>query len=269
MPPTQTPTSARVAAIAFDPLRTQLARCERPARVFFRDDDAGPDDERLYRLLDLFALYRVPLDLAVIPAALEPRVAAMLAGHRAAEPALLGLHQHGYRHVNHETAGRKSEFGPSRGAAEQRADLVSGRERLREALGPLCDPFFTPPWNRCTQATASGLAAIGCTVLSRSRGAPAIGGGTLATLDVDVDWVKLTASADHGAVAAAAIAATLAATGRCGIMLHHAVMTEDQFALLERLLELLGRGARVRTLLMRDIPAAETRAPHFQETTHV
>jgi len=38
-----------------------------PAVFFFRDDDAGGEDERLFALLDLCGEHEVPIDLAVIP----------------------------------------------------------------------------------------------------------------------------------------------------------------------------------------------------------
>jgi len=53
-----------------DPLRMQLDACACPVRFFFRDDDVGWDDERLWALLDRFARGATPVDLAVIPAML-------------------------------------------------------------------------------------------------------------------------------------------------------------------------------------------------------
>ena len=42
-----------------------------PVPVFFRDDDAGWDDTRLFELLDRFAACSLPVDLAVIPMELD------------------------------------------------------------------------------------------------------------------------------------------------------------------------------------------------------
>ena len=81
-------------------VRTALDEAPAPVELFFRDDDAGWGDERLLELLDLFAALGLPVDLAVIPAALDAGLAAEL---RARGIALaVGLHQHGYAHANHE-----------------------------------------------------------------------------------------------------------------------------------------------------------------------
>src|SRR4051794_33505250 len=96
-------------------LLDSLDRSPRRLEVFFRDDDAGWDDDRLLALVDLFAERGLPLDLAVIPAELSARLASALVARD------VGLHQHGYSHANHEVEGRKCEFGPGRGADLQRA----------------------------------------------------------------------------------------------------------------------------------------------------
>src|SRR3954451_22796727 len=137
-----------------DPVTAALDAAPAPVPVFFRDDDAGWADARLFDLLDRFAACSLPVDLAVIPMELD----AALAEELAARPRV-GLHQHGLAHVNHEREGRKHEFGPSRDAAAQRADIAAGRARLTDLLGDRVDPIFTPPWNRCTAATGDCLAA--------------------------------------------------------------------------------------------------------------
>lgn len=232
------------------PVTRALAARADVATCFFRDDDAGPMDDTLLRLVDLFQLYRLPLDLAVVPATLDPQLALLLRDLARAEPSLLGLHQHGFDHTNHEKTGRKCEFGPSRAAAAQRRDLATGRVRLATLLGDRVDPFFTPPWNRCTQVTVDALAELGFTVLSRDRGAAPLATGGLHELSVDVDWVKL-AQGPEPLAAAERIAAAITAHGRVGIMLHHAAMTEEQFVSLERLLACFSRQPRLAPRPMR------------------
>ena len=151
--------------------------------VFFRDDDAGWGDARLFELLDRFAAHSLPVDLAVIPMELDRA----LADELAARPRV-GLHQHGLAHVNHEREGRKHEFGPSRDAAAQRADIAAGRERLADLLGERVDPIFTPPWNRCTADTGRCLAELGFEVLSREARAAPLDVPGLRELPVSVDW---------------------------------------------------------------------------------
>ena len=49
-----------------DPLRRALDSAPAPSTFFFRDDDVGWDDQRLFALLELCARYDAPLDLAVV-----------------------------------------------------------------------------------------------------------------------------------------------------------------------------------------------------------
>jgi hypothetical protein len=66
-----------------DPLRVALDETAAPVTFFFRDDDAGWDDGRLFSLLDVFARRALPLDVAVIPRALSAeRAARLLIGSR-------------------------------------------------------------------------------------------------------------------------------------------------------------------------------------------
>jgi hypothetical protein len=51
---------------------------ETTVEMFFRDDDAGWADDRLFALLDVFASYACPIDLAAIPAAVSDKLAALL-----------------------------------------------------------------------------------------------------------------------------------------------------------------------------------------------
>src|ERR671914_2935685 len=110
-----------------DPVERQLDASPAPVDVFFRDDDAGWRDDLLVPLLDLFDEHALPLDLAVIPAALGEGLAAEL---RSRAGPRLGLHQHGFAHRNHEPDGRRYEFGPSRSVAAQRRDIAQGARRL-------------------------------------------------------------------------------------------------------------------------------------------
>lgn len=231
--------------------------------MFFRDDDAGWDDTRLLQLLDVFAAHDAPIDLAVIPLALTESLATRLARRRHADPERLGLHQHGCRHVNHETTGRKCEFGPTRSRGEQWRDLVEGQARLEEMLGQV-DPIFTPPWNRCTEVTADCLENLGFETLSQDRTAPRQGSGFLGRLPVAVDWCKWRESGDGerhtlGGHVASALAGD---QGPVGIMLHHAAMDEGDHRSLAALLPLLTRSGKVR--LHRMLTLARNRTPEIQ-----
>src|SRR5215510_293069 len=115
-----------------DPFRQALDAVATPIRFFCRDDDIGWGDDRLFELLDLFATYAVPIDLAVIPRALTPGLARQLCTRVEVASGRIALHQHGFAHVNHEPAGRKCEFGPARSTAMQQHDIALGQQRLHD-----------------------------------------------------------------------------------------------------------------------------------------
>jgi hypothetical protein len=236
-----------------------------PVTCFIRDDDAGWDDNRQLALLDATARAGVPIDLAVIPLALGRPLATALNARIDAAPHLLGVHQHGLAHTNHQAEGRSCEFGPARDAAAQRADLLQGRERLRTLLGHRLDPFFTPPWNRCAPHTPGLLAELGFVALSRDRGATPQ--AELPELPVDLDWCKHHRAGGPLAAAqtVAALLSARAADGRpFGWMLHHAAMAEAEFTLLSRWFTALAAHPRLRWRSMRSL-LADTLAP---ATTH-
>jgi predicted glycosyltransferase len=235
------------------PLLAALAAAVEPVTFFFRDDDAGWTSPQLFALLDRFTAEGVPIDLAVIPTALDGELATELARRRAYAP--IGIHQHGYAHVNHEPVGRSCEFGPARGEDEQRRDIEAGRTRLRELLGPDVDPVFTPPWNRCTTATGACLVDFGFAAVSRDSTAEPLGVPGLAELPVSVDWygrrkgLRLTRAELGGRLATA-----VNAGGPVGMMLHHAELGDDELRDTSELLRVLegNDGARLepmRTLL--------------------
>ena len=210
-----------------DPVRAALEA--KATGVFFRDDDAGWAADRLCAVLDRFERHGLPVDVAVIPAALDRRLAAEL--RRRAATQRLGLHQHGYAHRNHEPDGRKYEFGSHRPAGRQRRDIAAGAARLDDLLGGLTQPVFTPPWNRCTADTGRCLTELGFVVLSRESRAEPLGIAGLAEVPIHVDWVKPDAPAR--------LAAAIAADGPVGVMFHHATMDEEDYGHLDELLALL------------------------------
>jgi hypothetical protein len=233
------------------PLQRALDGLPRPMPVFFRDDDAGWEDARLFQLLDLFRLHRMPIDLAVIPDALTPTLARQLVERRSEAGGTIGLHQHGKAHRNHEPAGRPCEFGPARSPADIHADLLAGRTRLTELLGAALDPVFTPPWNRCSTDTGYALLELEFAALSRDRTAESLALPGLLELPITVDWfarrsgVRL-APRELGLL----LAQAFTNGGPVGLMLHHAVTGPDDFHRIEQLLALLAGHPRVRTCPM-------------------
>lgn len=219
------------------PLQRRLERVRSPVVFFFRDDDIGYDDTALWPVLDVFAMRRIPLDLAVIPALITPALARETRARCEGSDGRLRVHQHGWRHANHEASGRKCEFGPSRDSGRQRDDLRMGRAALSAAFGAHVDPIFTPPWNRCVQGTVDLIAEEGFRALSRNAGTRPLDTGVLAEIPVSVDWQRMMNEPveKRGAI----IEEAVADSRPVGVMLHHAVMTADDRSRLAALLDLL------------------------------
>jgi peptidoglycan/xylan/chitin deacetylase (PgdA/CDA1 family) len=235
-----------------DPLRRALDEAPAPAEFFFRDDDVGWRDDRLFRLLDLFAEHAAPIDLAVIPSALTARLAGALRDRVDASRGGIELHQHGFAHVNHEAEGRKCEFGAARAKDLQRRDIAVGWGRLVDLVGPCVRPIFTPPWNRCSVATGECLVELGFGAISRDATAAPLEISGLAEIPVRVDWFGRRKGVRLDRVTwGARLAAEVGAARPIGIMLHHAEMDAGERAALGELLAVIGGNdrARLRTML--------------------
>ena len=236
------------------PLHDALAQRNEEVRVFFRDDDAGWADERLFQLLDLFDACAYPLDLAVIPAAVTESLASALLARRQTG-ARVGFHQHGFSHQNHEPEGRPCEFGPSRPVALQAMDIAEGLRRLTALFGPNLDAIFTPPWNRCCARTGDALVAIGMRAISRDVTATPLGVHGLAECPVHVDWfAKSKGERLNPEQWAWQLAHHIAnGTDRVGIMFHHARMDAAEFAACEELLRAMNAHPAVRPSAMKEL----------------
>jgi peptidoglycan/xylan/chitin deacetylase (PgdA/CDA1 family) len=228
-----------VTASWLTPLRAALDESGGRVDVFFRDDDAGWDDERLWLLLGRFDAAGAPLDIAVIPEQLTADLAHRLRARAAAAGGRVSFHQHGWAHVNHERDGRKHEFGPSRAEADQRADIQRGRAVLLEAFGEAGVGCFVPPWNRCTDVTARLVLDLGFRVLSRDLTATSLPVPGLRQVPITVDWFARRNGHRVDREGRAALLAAAARRGRIGLMLHHAVMTEDDLSDLDDVLALV------------------------------
>lgn len=229
-------------------LTQTLERLDRPTEFFIRCDDAGWGDDALACLVEIFAVADLPLDLAVIPAALTEQSGQWLASLVRQHPKI-GLHQHGYAHSNHEPEGaRKCEFGASRSLARQLADVIAGRNRLAHLLdGAHIDPIFTPPWNRCSAELAAGLHRHGFMMLSTDS-MRSDAGIEITQLPVNIDWER---ARREERLAEAFCEAIESSGGPIGIMLHHAVMDQDGRSELASILSLLHENPHVRVLPMR------------------
>ncbi|MFO1219231.1 MAG: hypothetical protein U1E89_12720 [Burkholderiaceae bacterium] len=230
-------------------LHAALARRDAPLNWFVRDDDAGWANERLFALLDAMRSADAPIDLAVIPLALDAALADALCARTDASQGRIGVHQHGHAHFDHEGASepgrktRKSEFGSARSLEARLADLRAGRLRLQRAFGRRLDDIFTPPWNRCAPDLPPQLPALGFALLSRDASAAAQ--PALPELPVQVDWCRHwrgaggDAGAALGAIDAALARAVDSDPAALGLMLHHAVMDDVEIVQVRQLMRQL------------------------------
>jgi hypothetical protein len=235
-------------------VRDALDRATLPVQIFFRDDDAGWANDQLYCLLDEFVKAGMPIDLAVIPEALTHKLADQLLSRRQQNERLLGLHQHGFSHANHEQFGRKCEFGSSRNKSQQKDDIAKGQNFLRAMLGSAFDNLFTPPWNRCTQETVECLEELNFRLLSRDATASKLNSSTLKQVPIHIDWSRIIKGSEEPLTElGSVIASNLKANSLTGIMLHHADMDTDKLKPLAELLAVLADHNNVQGLLLRDV----------------
>ncbi|THI84091.1 MAG: hypothetical protein CAF41_013370 [Nitrospira sp. CG24A] len=217
-------------------------------RIFFRDDDIDEDEESLLRLLDLFLAHGAPLNLAIIPNLLSDATVRQLLMRELWIPESLGLIQHGWRHTNHEPAGRKCEFGISRSLADKFHDIARGKIRLEEAFGPRFYPAFTPPWNRCTQDTFGVLDELGFMVFSKDQGKESVEGHRFQEISTTLDlyrW-KGGATLQPPDITTKTLISQLWELDTIGILLHHKVMDDTAFTFLDQLLKELRHCPQVR-----------------------
>ncbi|MBV8738558.1 MAG: polysaccharide deacetylase family protein [Alphaproteobacteria bacterium] len=216
----------------------------RTATLWWRDDDAVAPSRRLDDLLTVAGA--VPVSLAVIPANAEPALAGWLERH--ASPSVRVL-QHGYRHANHASAVKKSEFPNSRPRETVKTDLALGRARLAELFGPRALAVLAPPWNRFDDSFLPLLAEIGIRGISKIKARfSAYPEPGVFEANVHVDLVSW--RTDRGFVGEAAALGGLVAHLRArrsgnadpdeptGLLTHHLVQDEASSTFLARLISL-------------------------------
>lgn len=231
----------------------------RIATLWWRDDDAAAPCDRLDRQLAIAA--DAPVALAVIPATAQPGLAALLDRGDAGRHPRVAILQHGWRHADHGsvTGTKKSEFPAERSGTSVAAELIAGREKLRELFGARALAVLAPPWNRFAGAFLPLLADCGIAAISQlnPRGAawPAPG---LYAANVHVDLVAW--KGDRGfigeSVALGGLVRHLRARRRgaadggepTGILTHHLVQDEAAGDFLSRLLAMTGAHRAVRWL---------------------
>jgi hypothetical protein len=209
----------------------------RPARFWWRDDDAGAVLPGARRLLGMSFSSGVPLCLAVVPEAAEPELFTLL--HEG-----VSVLQHGTDHRNRAALGEKKTEYPAAESVERALARVSdGLGRLRALAGARLCPVLVPPWNRIREDLLDKLPAIGIRGLSmygpRPSAEPAPG---LRQVNTHVDIVAWREGKRFiGEDEAIGLAVkSLAGEEPVGLLTHHAVHDDSAWAFLERLFKTPG-----------------------------
>jgi len=240
-------------------LRRGAAGAADPVPIFFRADDIAVPGRAVARLLALFRRHRIPLNLAVVPVWLTTPRWHTLQRMAEKEWGLFCWHQHGWRHQNHETTGKKQEFGTGRPTHRIQRDIDHGRIRLQALMGGSFFPVFTPPWNRCSRAALDHLAATGFHAVSRSAGArpPAMGAVPDLAVNVDLHTRRESLPTEGWQGLFTEFEAALV-SGRCGIMIHHQRMNDTAFRFLDLLLAAVSRFPAVQPVSFKDLVKEKT-----------
>jgi len=209
----------------------------RTATMWWRDDDAGPDDDRLAGFLEQRRRLDIPLALAVVPGRLAPPTVRRIL----ADPGATVL-QHGWRHRNNAPTGaKKTELVD--GLVSLCDDLMHGRATLEAAFARRFHKVMVPPWNRIGPAMQAGLAALGFAGLSVHGPRPAADRDGLHIVNVHIDimdWSKRAFAGETAALDQAVGHLAARRTGRAdadeptGLMTHHLDHDGDAAAFVDR-----------------------------------
>ncbi len=232
---------------------------QHPASLFFRADDIGVPSYKFTRLIELFQKYETPLCLATVPSWLTKSRFKQLQSLTGKSSSLWCWHQHGRLHKNYEQEGKKQEYGPARPKKTIFHDLKQGKERLELLLGDNFEPFFTPPWNRCSIDTLISLRELGFKAVSRSESAKPGSTNILPDIAVNVDLHTRKPASPHRQLNGLLdeLQETLAA-GLSGIMIHHQRMRDNDFIFLDILLSIFKQQSMVRTVTFAQLVGKNT-----------
>jgi peptidoglycan/xylan/chitin deacetylase (PgdA/CDA1 family) len=211
--------------------------------LFFRADDIGAGGRPFEALCTIFRHHGIPLEMGVVPAWLSAARRNQLFGCAPLEEPLWGWHQHGWRHVNWQRTGKKSEFGEQRPFEKQWRDIWQGRQKMLDVFGEHLISVFTPPWNRLSSATLKILQDLDFRGVSMTgpfpRGPKPPPGLKNFRIALDLHTRKVKDAALDFQNLLDELASTLGKREPSGIMIHHQRMTLFAFKFLDELLYLL------------------------------
>jgi len=218
------------------------------ATIFFRADDIGAGGRAFEALCRLFRKHEIPLGMAVVPAWLSNVRKSQLFESAPLEEPLWGWHQHGWRHVNWQRAGKKSEFGEQRPFEKQWRDIWQGQQKMQEIFGDHLVRVFTPPWNRLSHSTLRILQELGFKGVSLAGAFPRGIKTPVVLRNLRIQLDLHTRRTDNGdsdfQLLLEDLKILLGRKEPWGIMIHHQRMTTFAFQFLDELLRLLKSEAR-------------------------
>ncbi len=199
--------------------------------------------------------------MSVVPAWLsELRRKQLFESAPLAEP-LWSWHQHGWRHINWQRTGKKSEFGEQRPYEKQWRDIWHGRQKMLGIFGDHLVPVFAPPWNRLSIATTRILQELNFKAVSTAGPLPRAVKPPLTLKNLRVQIDLHTRKAKDGLTDLQALLEELASLGSkkepCGIMIHHQRMTRFAFEFLHELLFQLKNHTQARFLSFQELLASD------------
>jgi hypothetical protein len=222
--------------------------------IFFRADDIGYPGRQFSAMIEAFKEHQTPLALAVVPAWFNEDRKNSLLTELGPDLNLWCMHQHGYRHMNHEQQGKKFEFGPSRDAATVYGELSRGRNKLEKLLGNQFSPLFTPPWNRCSANTMKSLVELNFTAISRSTNVSPEPPRNLPDIPVNIDLHTIKEiSPEKGTEKLQELLIGAVESGQAGFMLHHQRMNKTAQIFLHYLLDKIKNTHTLRVKDIRDM----------------
>lgn len=195
--------------------------------------------------------------MAVVPAWLSDVRRAQLFKSAPLDEPFWGWHQHGWRHVNWQRVGKKSEFGEQRPFEKQSRDISQGQLKMKEIFGEFLVPVFTPPWNRLSTSTIKILHELDFQGVSLAsplpRGARSPVGLKNLRIQIDLHTRKeKDATADFENLLSD-LTTHLGKREPIGIMIHHHRMTYFAFEFLNELISILKKRNRSRFLSFKEM----------------
>ncbi len=226
-------------------------------RFYFRADAVGAGGRPFETLCGLFRKHEVPLAMAVVPAWLSASRCDNLFEVAPLDEPLWNWHQHGWRHVDWQKTGKKSEFGAERPYEKQYRDISLGREKMVSIFGRHLLQIFSPPWNHLSSTTIEVIRDLnfkGVSMLGPfPRGIKP--GNELKNLRVQIilHARKKKQGLDDFRFLCEELTAWIGRREPVGIVIHHQHMNGFAFEFLDEFLHLLRHQVGARLLSFRDI----------------